>query len=146
MLFTPPKCHSGTRDSWDQAMLFKLCVVQFWWPQVCFSVLSWPLIWSDLSWLCVNPVLHQQPCQVQSHLHHVSSPFWCLAWTSAGRLDCVYMSKCTDRCRTIGWLEHILFSYQYLTSVVLELLLNLQSLFNLNSKLYSCWTEAKKVF
>ncbi len=33
-----------------------------------------------------QPVWHQQPLHVQSHLKPLSSPFWCSVWTSASRL------------------------------------------------------------
>ncbi len=33
-----------------------------------------------------QPVWHQQPFHVQSHLNPLSSPFWCSVWTSASRL------------------------------------------------------------
>ncbi len=56
-------------------------------------------LFRSVRWLCVKipvdqqflkysdqPVWHQQPFHVQSHLNTLSSPFWCSVWTSASRL------------------------------------------------------------
>ncbi len=31
--------------------------------------------------------------QIENHLNHISSPFWCSVWTSADRLEHVFMPK-----------------------------------------------------
>ncbi len=43
-----------------------------------------------------QPVWHQQPFHIQSHLNPLSSPFWCSVWTSESHLHHIQMPKCIE--------------------------------------------------
>jgi len=91
-------------DLWRQQDIFSQRTAAHW----IFSLFQtslcepWRWLWEkspvDQQFLKYSdqPVWHQQPCHVQSHFNHLSSPNWCSVWTSAGRLDHVYMLKCTE--------------------------------------------------
>ncbi len=97
---------------WHQQGIFGHTTAAHWIFSLFRTILCKPL-----RWLCMKipvdqqffkysdqPVWHQQPYHVQSHLNPLSSSFWCSFWTSASRLHLIWMPKCIELLYVIGWL------------------------------------------